>query len=245
MSMDTLSGNSTILDDTFLDNKDAEEDVSIYKNTSNSTWSRIRMQILGIRHSGDFYYRVVTRTLGLLCVLLLTVILVMSVERSHLNSTFSNLTSERDLLKTNLKTLQEENNKVKSRNAYLEKHLQEGWTYFQSSLYYVSTEQKSWNEAREDCRKKGADLVIVNNRNEQEFLSDLQKEFWIGLTDHDGKWKWVDGRPLTDGFWDSGQPNSYGGNEDCVEIRPRKILTNWNDDLCSRSQLWSCEKKIP
>ena len=49
----------------------------------------------------------------------------------------------------------------------LEKHLQEGWTYFQSSLYYVSTEQKSWNEAREDCRKKGADLVIVNNRNEQ------------------------------------------------------------------------------
>ena len=150
--MDTLSGNSTILDDTFLDNKDAEEEVSIYKNTSNSTWSRIRMQILGIRHSGnqtlftlsrththinqfvfcvekhqqicifctgDFYYRVVTRTLGLLCVLLLTVILVMSVERSHLNSTFSNLTSERDLLKTNLKTLQEENNKVKSRNAYL------------------------------------------------------------------------------------------------------------------------------
>lgn len=42
-----------------------------------------------------------------------------------------------------------------------------GWVRFQSSLYFFSTEEKNWYESRLDCEQKGADLVIINNQEEQ------------------------------------------------------------------------------
>ncbi|XP_041944586.1 CD209 antigen-like protein E [Alosa sapidissima] len=200
------------------------------------------MEIPGIHLTGHVWYRVVTGTLGMLCVLLLTVVIVLSVERLHLNSTCSNCPSERDLLQTNLKTLQKENTEVKSQISDLERHMQDGWIFFASSFYYLSTEVRSWDVARKDCQNRGADLVIINNRDEQDFLFRMQKEFWIGLIKKDGLWKWVDGTALTDGFWDDGQPNNYVGEEDCAEIRESDYINNWNDDLCSRLELWLCEK---
>lgn len=50
--------------------------------------------------------------LGLLCVLLLAVVLALSAERSQFSSTLTNCSSERDLLQTQLKTLQEKNTNI-------------------------------------------------------------------------------------------------------------------------------------
>ncbi|KAI5628230.1 CD209 antigen-like protein D [Silurus asotus] len=71
-----------------------------------------------------------------------------------------------------------------------------GWRFYSSSLYYISAEKKDWNQSRDDCREKGADLVIINSREEQEFIRRMHgSAAWVGLSDRDteGEWKWVDG----------------------------------------------------
>uniref|UniRef100_A0A672HWY4 C-type lectin domain-containing protein n=1 Tax=Salarias fasciatus TaxID=181472 RepID=A0A672HWY4_SALFA len=81
--------------------------------------------------------------------------------------------------------------------------LPEGWVYFQSSLYHVSSTKKTWQESRDDCLSRGADLMIIDSQEEQvayDFLRRLSKEMWIGLTDsaQEGTWRWVDGTLLRD-----------------------------------------------
>ncbi|XP_052320872.1 CD209 antigen-like protein E isoform X5 [Oncorhynchus keta] len=141
--------------------------------------------------------------LGLLCVLLLAGIIGLSVyygvtdhhdstEIDQLQDRNSLLTKERDQLQTEKKVLSE-------RLSNLKQTCPECWQKFESSWYFLSTETKPWKGSREDCLEKGADLVIINSEKEQEFLFNLNKGVWIGLTDSvtEGTWKWVDGTPLT------------------------------------------------
>uniref|UniRef100_A0A8C2G9Y5 C-type lectin domain-containing protein n=1 Tax=Cyprinus carpio TaxID=7962 RepID=A0A8C2G9Y5_CYPCA len=97
-----------------------------------------------------------------------------------------------------------------------------GWTCYQSSFYFMSTEKKNWTESRRYCKERGADLIIINNREEKDFVHNTSGNavFYIGLTDTDveGTWKWVDNSTLTSSFWASGQPDGGQGivDEDCV-----------------------------
>uniref|UniRef100_A0A3P9MCG5 C-type lectin domain-containing protein n=1 Tax=Oryzias latipes TaxID=8090 RepID=A0A3P9MCG5_ORYLA len=121
------------------------------------------------------------------------------------------------------------------------------WTRFGSSCYFFSAESKSWDEAREFCRAREADLMVINTNDEKTFLVAFRdKPVWIGLTDkvQEGTWKWVDGSPLTL-FWGKNQPSDGGGKihgeEDCAEIR--ETLGYWNDLACGTSLRWICEKE--
>ncbi|XP_041957608.1 CD209 antigen-like protein E [Alosa sapidissima] len=120
--------------------------------------------------------------------------------------------------------------------------LKTGWKYFRSSIYFFSTVRKTWYEAREDSKQRGADLVIINSKEEQTFLSVRRTEGWIGLTDREreGVWRWVDGTPLTRRYWWSGQPNDYQGNQDCARL----YNTKWDDKPCSTHYVWTCEKQV-
>lgn len=44
-------------------------------------------------------------------------------------------------------------------------------------------------------------------------------------------------------YWKPGQPNSFGGDQDCGEIlQDASGVGMWNDDFCSSDQMWVCEK---
>ncbi|XP_075320679.1 C-type lectin domain family 4 member E-like [Odontesthes bonariensis] len=129
----------------------------------------------------------------------------------------------------------------------LDQYLQQGFVYFHRSFYYISSTKKSWKNSREDCLQRGADLVIINTKEEQDFTRQFQRLTWIGLTDSGkkGNWKWVDGTPLTKSYWGPSEPNGFEGKtEDCVEIRFHDIENSWNDIPCEDQNFWICEKKV-
>ncbi|XP_038580074.1 CD209 antigen-like protein C [Micropterus salmoides] len=88
------------------------------------------------------------------------------------------------------------------------------WKRFGCSCYFKSNENKSWSDSRSDCQRKGADLVVINNKEEQDFIIGLNKDgdSWIGLlamekwtqTKRVWEWEWVDSSPLTETFWAAG-----------------------------------------
>ncbi|KAM9363658.1 CD209 antigen-like protein A [Symphorus nematophorus] len=185
-------------------------------------------------------HRLVAVSFGLLCVLqaALNISLRLTFYRTTLDieDRLKTLTEERDELRTQLNDLIGAN------------YSQQGWTYFSGSFYYVSSSMKTWQESRDYCLQKGADLMIINSQEEQNFTRQLKDNLWIGLTDieTEGTWKWLDGTPLTTSYWQHGEPNSYElKEEDCAEVRYHKEENNWNDRPCDLPIFWICEKKLP
>ncbi|KAK7925832.1 hypothetical protein WMY93_008142 [Mugilogobius chulae] len=75
----------------------------------------------------------------------------------------------------------------------IERHTSEVWVYFQGSLYLGSSTEQSWNESRQYCQQRGADLSIITSVQEQNFArATFNDSRWIGLSDleQEGVWKW-------------------------------------------------------
>ncbi|XP_028559537.2 asialoglycoprotein receptor 1-like isoform X2 [Podarcis muralis] len=125
-----------------------------------------------------------------------------------------------------------------------------GWKNFEESCYWMSQDAASWNQAKLDCEKKDAHLVIINSPQEKRFVSQRWRsvDIWIGLTDVTGVWKWVDGTSymLQQEDWAEGQPDHWyghglGGGEDCVQAYSNGL---WNDNHCSLRFSWMCEMEL-
>ncbi|KAM9449645.1 C-type lectin domain family 4 member E-like [Clarias gariepinus] len=178
----------------------------------------------------------------------------LNTDKDQFQTSYNNLTIERDqLLISNTILITERDTYARCYDYTLafKDLIKQGWRFFSSSLYYISTEEKSWTESRQDCRERGADLLIINNAEEWEFIIKQLGSYnqaWVGLTDRDteGEWKWVDGTKQTSGtrYWHKGEPNDQGNNEDCGEIRMFSDKKAWNDLPCSHKIQWICEKNV-
>ncbi|XP_029599503.1 C-type lectin domain family 4 member E-like isoform X1 [Salmo trutta] len=190
--------------------------------------------------------------LGLLCVLLLAGIIGLLLYQRNQLTSYNSLTKDGDQLQTSNKTLTRERDQLQKeteclKQSLVEKVCPQGWKKLGSSCYYVSTESKSWEESRQDCRNRGADLVVINSQEKQTLVNWLcgRKNYvWIGLTDSvtEGTWKWVDDTPLTTKYWNSGEPNG-GRAENCVYFYSwSSDKGEWWDYDCSYKYRWICEK---
>uniref|UniRef100_H3AWJ9 C-type lectin domain-containing protein n=1 Tax=Latimeria chalumnae TaxID=7897 RepID=H3AWJ9_LATCH len=124
------------------------------------------------------------------------------------------------------------------------------WRLFKGSCYFFSSDSKDWQSSRDNCISMESDLVVITNKEEQDFVKNRTNGwYWIGLTDQrkEDEWIWVDGTSYNTSvhFWAPGEPNNRNGNEGCVQINPSKEKNDmlWNDNNCSYEFKRICETK--
>ncbi|KAI1895516.1 hypothetical protein AGOR_G00107060 [Albula goreensis] len=172
----------------------------------------------------------------------------------------------KDLVMREKEVLMKEETKLLARITELGKNCERcpvGWELQNTTCYLFSVadsdQRLSWSQSREECRKSGADLVVIDSQEKQEFVSRTMKRigtgsrywhitgYWIGLRDvhTEGVWKWLNGTELTRGFWLDGEPNDQYSTEDCAATYPKdNLLKTWNDAPCGYNLKWICEKNV-
>ncbi|XP_038585553.1 uncharacterized protein LOC119910830 [Micropterus salmoides] len=138
------------------------------------------------------------------------------------------------------------------------------WILLNSSCYFFSytessTVKKNWPNSRADCISRGADLIVIDNQEEQKFVSDSienmrsgrdvwQSGFWIGLTDTEteGTWVWINNvTEVEQRYWMDGEPNNVGHlGEDCgiaVYSSDNPWKTRFDANCHQRERHWICE----
>ncbi|XP_060094719.1 killer cell lectin-like receptor subfamily B member 1B allele B [Heteronotia binoei] len=113
------------------------------------------------------------------------------------------------------------------------------WHLHQDRCYWLSTDIKSWNESRSDCTEKGAQLVVIPDKEEMEILKKIMvvtQTYWIGLYLSEKKWRWITDHQLDQNLFQ--EPPSSAGNESCGRIKDSKIIP----DVCNAVFRWICQK---
>ncbi|XP_026205618.1 CD209 antigen-like protein E [Anabas testudineus] len=210
-------------------------------------------------------FRVFTVSLVLLYLLILAAIIIryfsvilekenLETRYNDLNKTYTELKDNKSSLTVNYSELYISYNllqdEVKMLNNIIEegKLCPKGWKRFGSSYYFKSTEKKSWYDSRYDCQSRGSDLVMINSKEEQEFVVNLTKneEFWIGLRTEWAEiekqwiyvWKWVDGSRLKETFWATEDPDpSQYYHATCCDQQGK-----WTQTNSDSYKTWICEK---
>ncbi|XP_041932288.1 CD209 antigen-like protein E isoform X2 [Alosa sapidissima] len=126
----------------------------------------------------------------------------------------------------------------------------DAWAHHSGKCYFFSSSGKNWKQSQDYCLTLGGHLVIVNNQEEQNFLSQsaIEDYYWIGLSDleTEGQWIWVDGTPLNKTgavFWlkrpnGKDEPDNWKGDEHCGLLYKGG---DWRDVSCKDPQRFVCE----
>ncbi|XP_041375158.1 C-type lectin BML-2-like [Gigantopelta aegis] len=143
-----------------------------------------------------------------------------------------------------------------------------GWSHYSAELDPCPTEdgyvlldsvnvcfkafnqKKSANDARDICSQSGDRLIILDTAEKNTAVSDYMvvhpgSDFYIiGLRDEqtEGVYIWNSGVTATFLKWNDGEPNSQGGNEDCVVLQTSR--SSFHDITCTDARHFMCEKVI-
>ncbi|CAH1253916.1 MRC1 [Branchiostoma lanceolatum] len=124
-----------------------------------------------------------------------------------------------------------------------------GYQQHGRNCFKAFNEKKSYDEAAAACRAGGGSLAMPRDQATHQFLITLKNQvdraagFWLGFNDRsqEGGWRYSDGTRLGSFQpWSPGEPNQYGGNEDCGMIF-QDPKNKWNDQGCSSKQKFICQ----
>uniref|UniRef100_A0A3P9PTK1 Killer cell lectin-like receptor subfamily F member 1 n=1 Tax=Poecilia reticulata TaxID=8081 RepID=A0A3P9PTK1_POERE len=200
--------------------------------------------------------------LGILCVLLvgsIAVIVYMSMKTTVQQTEINDLIKENERVTEENKMMQNKNKELSRERDDLNKTLgfiqkfddfpvkdycsDEGckpcrtdWILFQGKCYLFYDKPdpwKSWTGSRTFCQDKHADLVVIDDLEEQEFVSknlkfyyDEYHGYWMGLQEVNNTWTWINGRADTLGFW---MKEALGTSGPVALLIPERNLTeNWD-----------------
>ncbi|XP_051787709.1 killer cell lectin-like receptor subfamily G member 1 [Erpetoichthys calabaricus] len=119
-----------------------------------------------------------------------------------------------------------------------------GWLEHLNKCYFISKENKTWNESKNFCHLFDAHLVKIENNNELEFLQKnmIPKEYtyWIGLwqpNSFDG-WRWLDGTPLDTKRSPFKIVLGFSNKHACIS--QKQITTG----MPKNPRMWICERDV-
>ncbi|XP_061574522.1 C-type lectin domain family 10 member A-like isoform X2 [Cololabis saira] len=125
----------------------------------------------------------------------------------------------------------------------------DGWIRFHNKcylFYHKNTTWLTWYKSRDYCKDRYADLVVIDDLQEQEFISrnieyyyDIHHGYWLRLKKTNNNWVWIDDHDDTLGFWiqkDFKENFSYG-----LIIPRRNITENWSKNESKFENRFICE----
>jgi hypothetical protein len=119
------------------------------------------------------------------------------------------------------------------------------WTAGDNHCYMRFNTTKTYDNARIDCEKRGGYLAVITDSNETTFVWNNvgATNAWIGITDiiTEATYQAITGEDRSYINWDGGEPNG-ATSENCVQFSATTTTGKWNDENCSSSHGYICER---
>lgn len=116
-----------------------------------------------------------------------------------------------------------------------------------AGTYAACPAPRTWYDGRAQCQALGMDLVSIDSTFENgkvwAFAQSVEvADYWIGRNDLASEGSFVDADGTTSNFkaWSPGEPNDWGGYEDCAHFWSGSAV--WNDNNCDVGMGTLCER---
>ncbi|XP_069098903.1 C-type lectin domain family 2 member B-like [Pleurodeles waltl] len=111
------------------------------------------------------------------------------------------------------------------------------WMWYEGKCYLFSKETKTWDASQAFCASQNANMSTIGSLQEKAIVTHFKdsKDYWVGLQNKDGEWRWLDGSLLRT---DIIQLRNTAPGLDCAYLSSERLGAL----DCATSRHWICTK---